>query len=121
MPSRVVSLLLAFVLLWSAIAVTQQRFALTAEIPAENQHQVADESRHSNFSGSIDEHQVDDQPSQPHGEHLLDFAALLDSQCNWNGLQLAVARPSQAVDLILPSPSLEEPQRPPRATIALPA
>lgn len=56
---------------------TQQRFALTAEIPAQDQHQVADEYRQANFSGSIDEHQVDDQPSQPHGEHVLDFAVLL--------------------------------------------
>jgi len=121
MPSRVVSLLLAFVLLWSAIAVMQQRFASTAEIPAQDQHQVADESRHSNFSGSIDEHQVDDQPSQPHGEHVLDFAALLDALGNWNGLQLAITRPSQAIDLILPFPSLEGPQRPPRATNTRPA
>ncbi|MET3497939.1 hypothetical protein [Variovorax boronicumulans] len=99
---------------------TQQRFALTAEIPAQDQHQVADASRHANFSGSIDEHQVDDQPSQPHGGQVLDFAALLDSQGNWSGLQLAMARPSQAVDLVLPSPSLEGPQRPPRATSILP-
>lgn len=116
MPPRVISLLLAFILLWSAIAVTQQRFALTTEIPAQDQYQVVDASRHANFSGSINEHQVDDQPSQPHGEHLLDLAALLDSLSNWNGLQLAMARPSQAVDLILPSPSLEGPQRPPRPT-----
>ena len=120
MPPRVVSLLLAFILLWSAAAMTQQRFAF-AESPAQSQRQVTDESLHTNFSGSIDEHQVDDQPSQPHAEHVLDFAVLLDTERDRNGLQLAMIRPLQPVDVILPSPCLEGPQRPPCATSILPA
>lgn len=120
MPPRIVSLLLAFVLLWSLIAVTQQRFAFTTETAAQDQHQVAQESRHANFSGSIDDHQVDDQPSQTHGEQALDWAAPLASG-DWNGLSLAGTRPSQAAGPILPSPDLKGPQRPPRAAGLLPA
>jgi hypothetical protein len=119
MSPRVVSLLLAFVMLWSAIAVTQQRFGSATGNPAQGQHLAADESGQANFSGSIAEHQIDDQPSQPHGEHVIDVAALLDTRGHWNGLLVAAALPLHTVDVILPSPHLEGPQRPPRATSIL--
>ena len=115
MPPRVVALLLAIVLLWSGVAMTEQRFAFAAGDPAQSHDQAAGESQHTDFTGSLDDHLIDDQPIQPHAEHVLDFAALLDTEHDRHGHVLIAARPRPPVDVILLAPYLEGPQRPPCA------
>lgn len=117
MPPRVVALLLAIVLLWSGVAMTEQRLGLASLGTAQGHSQSAGESQHTDFSGSLDDHQVDDQPLQPHAEHVLDFTVLLDAGHDRTGQPLATIRPLQPADAIRPPPCLEGPQRPPCAAI----
>ena len=112
MPPRLVALLLAIVLLWSGVAMTEQRFALASQGPLQGH---TSESQRADFSGSLDEHLIDDHPVQPHAEHVLDFTVLLDAERDRTSQPIATARPVQTADVIRPPPSLEAPQRPPRA------
>lgn len=93
---------------------TGQRFALASQGAAQGHSQsAAGDSQHAGFGGSLDDHQIDDQPVQPHAEHVLDFTVLLDAGHDRTGQSLARLRPLQPADVIRPPPCLEGPQRPP--------
>ncbi|PNG46879.1 MULTISPECIES: hypothetical protein [unclassified Variovorax] len=116
MPPRVVALLLAVIFLWSGVAMTEERFALVAGDLSQGHGQAVAESLHTDFSGSLDDHLIDD---QPHAEHVLDLAALLNIQHDRGEQMLTAARPRPPADVILRSPYLEGPQRPPCAASVL--
>lgn len=120
MPSRIVALLLAILLLWSGVAMTDQRFALATPGSTQEHSQSAVERKSADLIGSLDDHQLADQPAQPHAEHVLDLTLLLDAGHDRAGQPPATVRPVQPNDVILPPPCLEEPQRPPCAA-SLPA
>jgi hypothetical protein len=78
MSSRALAFLLAVLMLWSGLAVTEQRFAEALDLPEQSAGATADPKR-SALQGSMDDHVVDDQPAQPFGGPALESAALIDT------------------------------------------
>lgn len=119
MPPRVAAFLLALVLMWSGVAMAEQRFAFAADGPAQGQSTVALQdatalaAQLAGFVGSIGAHQVDDQPAQPHAEHVLDFVVLLDAAPERRMGAMVAARPWPPRDAMRLPPCLEGLQRPP--------
>lgn len=117
MPPRVAAFLLALVLMWSGVAMAEQRFAFASDVPVHTQSaEHPAESHPAGFVGSLGEHQVDDQPSQPHAEHVLDFVVLLDAVPDRRAGILIAARPWPPADAMRRPPCLEGLQRPPCGT-----
>jgi hypothetical protein len=115
MLPRIVAFLLAFLMLWSGLAVTAQRFAETLAWPEQTTSQSGD-SRHSDGNGSMDDHVVDDQPAQPFGEPSLVFAALLDTAApGFAGDDLKATCPARPAEATWVAPFLEGVRRPPRS------
>ncbi|RZL63513.1 MAG: hypothetical protein EOP81_12335 [Variovorax sp.] len=116
MPPRVAALLLALVLMWSGVAMAEQRIAFASDAPTPSQSAEQPASQPAGFVGSLGEHQVDDQPSQPHAEHVLDFVLLLDAVPGRRAGVLIAARPWPPADAMRLPPCLEGLQRPPCGT-----
>lgn len=114
MSARVLAFLLALLMLWSGLAVTEQRFAEALDLPAQAVDVSHDEKR-GDLAGSMDDHVVDDQPAQPFGEPALDTAVLLDTAGNPLGCSApASACPLPPADAPWAAPFLEGLQRPPK-------
>ena len=114
MSARVLAFLLAMLMLWSGLAVTEQRFAEALELPVQMAG-LSDDAKRSDLNGSMDDHVVDDQPAQPFGEPALDIAALIDSAgANVGCSAPAASRPLQPADTRWAAPFLEGLQRPPK-------
>ncbi|RZI60209.1 MAG: hypothetical protein EOP14_02180 [Pseudomonas sp.] len=110
---RFLALFLALVMLWSGVAVVEQRFAEALGVPAS----TADASRsgkRSDASGSMDDHWVDDQPSQPFSEPALDSALLMDMQRAVLCPEHRVSSPMLVDEVPRAPPLLEGLRRPPR-------
>lgn len=116
MPPRVAAFLLALVLMWSGVAMADQRIAFASDAPAQMQGADHLKSQPAGFTGSLGEHQVDDQPSQPHAEHVLDFVVLLDAVPDRRAGVLIATRPWPPADAMRLPPCLEGLQRPPCGT-----
>ena len=114
MSSRVVAFLLAVLMLWSGLAVTEQRFAEALELP-EQASALAEDAKRSDLRGSMDDHVVDDQPAQPFGEPALEFAALIDTAGS-NGfcLKQRMSQPPPPPGVRWTPPCLEGLKRPPK-------
>ena len=102
MPSRVVALLLALVLLFAGFAAPEQAIAATQNV--EHTH-----------DGSSDEDRADDLPSQPSTENAPD-PLLLERPCIAVEPALTAARPHRFALAAWQPPFLEGPQRPPCLT-----
>ena len=114
MSARVLAFLLAMLMLWSGLAVTEQRFAEALDLPAQTVDVSHDEKR-GDLAGSMDDHVVDDQPAQPFGEPALDIAVLIDSAGHTIGCGAAVSTcPVQPTDAHWATPFLEGLRRPPK-------
>jgi hypothetical protein len=113
---RVFAFLMAMVMLWSSVAVAEQRFAEALETPASTATvTVPGDAKRSDAQGSMDDHWVDDQPSQPFAEPAPDLAL-------WIGMHWAVPRcatrtpcPAWADEVLPAPPFLEGLRRPPRS------
>lgn len=114
MSARVLAFLLAMLMLWSGLAVTEQRFAEALEMPVQTAG-LSDDAKRGDLNGSMDDHVVDDQPAQPFGEPALDIAVLIDSAGPTIGCGAAVsACPLQPADARWAAPFLEGVRRPPK-------
>lgn len=114
MSARVLAFLLAMLMLWSGLAVTEQRFAEALELPVQTAG-LSEDAKRGDLNGSMDDHVVDDQPAQPFGEPALDIAALIDSAGQAIGCSPASATcPLQPADTRWAAPLLEGLQRPPK-------
>ena len=115
MPPRVIAVLLAVLMLWSGLAVTEQRFAEALDLP-EQVASLAGDGKRSDLHGSMDDHVVDDQPAQPFGEPALDFAALTGTACIFLDCGAkGSGPPRQAIDSMRAPPHLESLRRPPKS------
>jgi hypothetical protein len=115
MPTRIAAFLLALLMLWSGMAVTEQRFAESLDLP-EQTAGLSGDTKRSDLNGSMDDHVVDDQPAQPFGEPALDFAALIDSAGQAASCSAAATGcPLQPTDSLWAAPYLEGLQRPPQS------
>ena len=113
MYPRIAALFLALVMLWSGVAVVEQRFAEALGLPAS----TADASmngKRGDASGSMDDHWVDDQPSQPFSEPALDSALLMDMQRAIPCPERRASCPMLADEAPRAPPFLEGLRRPPR-------
>lgn len=115
MSARVLAFLLAMLMLWSGLAVTEQRFAEALELPVQTAG-LSDDAKRGDLNGSMDDHVVDDQPAQPLGEPALDIAVLIDSAGHSIGCSAAVSVcPLPPTDAQWAAPFLEGLQRPPKS------
>jgi hypothetical protein len=114
MSARVFAFLLAMLMLWSGLAVTEQRFAEALELPVQTAG-LSDDAKRGDLNGSMDDHVVDDQPAQPFGEPPLDIAVLIDSAGHAIVCSAAAStRPVQPNDAHWATPFLEGLRRPPK-------
>jgi hypothetical protein len=115
MSARTVAFLLAVLMLWSGLAVTEQRFAEALELPEQSVSLSGDPKR-SDVNGSMDDHVVDDQPAQSFGEPALVFAALVDSvETSISPRSTAAVCPAQPADRSWETPLLQGIRRPPKS------
>ena len=115
MSARVPAFLLALLMLWSGLAVTEQRFAEALEEPVQTAG-LSEDAKRGDLNGSMDDHVVDDQPAQPFGEPALDIAVLIDSAGHAIGCSAAVSTcPVQPTDAQWATPFLEGLRRPPKS------
>jgi hypothetical protein len=113
MFSRVFAFLMAMVMLWSSVAVAEQRFAEALETPASTH--VPGDAKRSDVQGSMDDHWVDDQPSQPFAEPTLDLALWVDMHCAVPRCAIRTPPPAWADEVLQALPFLEGLRRPPRS------
>lgn len=114
MPSRVLNLFLALVLLWSGFG--------SFERP--DTDQSADErwgfvfvqplDAGDGWAGSVEDHHLDDQPSQSHAETASELPALLLATVWLEPVAAREAMPPAPAATALPEPYAEGPRRPPR-------
>lgn len=114
MFTRVFALFLAMVMLWSGVAVVEQRFAEALGLPMSTADASIDGKR-GDANGSMDDHWVDDQPSQPFSEPALDSALLMDMQRAVPHCERWASCPVSADETPRAHPHLEGLRRPPRS------
>lgn len=113
---RVFAFLMAMVMLWSSVAVAEQRFAEALETPASTATvTVPGDAKRSDAQGSMDDHWVDDQPSQPFAEPVLDLALWVDMHCAVPRCAIRTPCPAWADEVLQAPPFLEGLRRPPRS------
>jgi hypothetical protein len=115
MPRRLLSFFLALLTLWSAVATQEQMPGLSADIAGTPIFATAASDQDHRFNGSIDDHYLDDQPTQTHLEGAFDLYGLLPLACEIPFHHVATSAPRQHVAQQLPHPYLGTPQRPPQA------
>ena len=113
MYPRIAALFLALVMLWSGVAIVEQRFAEALGLPASTAD-VSMNGKRGDASGSMDDHWVDDQPSQPFSEPALDSALLMDMQRAVACPEHRASCPMRADEAPRAPPLLEGLRRPPR-------
>jgi hypothetical protein len=113
MLPRITAFLLALLMLWSGLAVTEQRFAEALDLP-EQMAGVSGDAKRSDINGSMDDHVVDDQPAQAFGEPLFDLPALMGNLDDTVAVLVAATQhPVPPADGLRAPPCLEGLQRPP--------
>lgn len=113
---RVLAFLMAMVMLWSSVAVAEQRFAEALETPASTATvTVPGDAKRSDAQGSMDDHWVDDQPSQPFAEPAPDLAPWVDMHCAVPRCATRTPCPAWADEVPQAPPFLEGLRRPPRS------
>jgi hypothetical protein len=109
MPSRVIALLLAFVLLWSGLSTIEvpRMFATTS---TEHQQTGGPEA---GSDGSVEQHHLDGLPSQAHVDTASETPGLLQAPLEARTLSLLMARPRTLASTEAGPPFLAGPLRPP--------
>lgn len=118
MPTRVIALFLAFVLLWSGLSTIEAPRAFAS--PSPEQHAVAHAGGLAPaHAGSVEHHPLDDLPSQPLSDPPTETPGLLPALLNPCAQARALGRPRSIVSNDVRSPCLAGPLRPPcRAGLA---
>jgi hypothetical protein len=111
MPLRVVAFLLAFVMLLTGLAAAEQAVAAPSLALDQCDDPTLVDAGRAGDAGSIVDDRADDLPAQPHADGEDSF--LLESQCAAVDLPVTVALRYPFGEVILRSPFLEGPQRPP--------
>lgn len=113
---RAFAFLMAMVMLWSSVAVAEQRFAEALETPASTATVIVPgDAKRSDAQGSMDDHWVDDQPSQSFAEPALDLALWVDMHCAVPRCAIRTPCPAWADEVLQAPPFLEGLRRPPRS------
>ena len=113
MPSRVLALFLAVVLLWSGLSTIEPLRSSAPASPAQ-QHMLVDAGGPAALAdGSVEDHHLDDLPSQAQGDATSETTGLLPTPLKAGIPSLAMAR-SQTFQLtVMRGPFLAGPLRPP--------
>jgi hypothetical protein len=114
MPRRLLSLFLALLTLWSALATQEQVPGLSADIAGTPIFNASASDQNHRFNGSVDDHHLDDQPTQTHLEGAFDLYGLLPLVCEIPFHSLTTSAPCPQAAQQLPHPYLGTPQRPPQ-------
>lgn len=116
MPSRVIAILLAFVLFWSGFTTYEQ--AVLVEVTNAEQVDVrsADGLANGLPDGAIGDHHLHDLPAQAHAESVTDLPDLFLAPPEAPAPGLAMAPPRPYASRARMAPYLDGPQRPPCAT-----
>ena len=113
MPSRLIAFFLVFALLWSGFSTFEAPNVFT---PAslERQHDTADGGTTAgSYQGSVEDHHLDDLPSQAQSEPPTDAPELPPPLRKPSVHSLAMALPHTYLAAAARSPLLAEPLRPP--------
>lgn len=106
MPSRVLAVFLALVLLWSGFTTFEAPHA-AATVLAEVEGQPAP-------AGSIEQHHLDDLPAQAQAEPMPELPALLATPPTMHDAAGTAGRPAGVLRAARSAPWLDGPLRPPR-------
>jgi hypothetical protein len=119
MPSRVVALFIAFVLLWSGLSSIEAPRVLAQPSPG-HQHILSHGSGSAaGQEGSVEHHHLDDLPSQAHNEPPTDTPGLLPVPSMRTAHSVAMAMPRAGTPREAGPPFLARALRPPcSATVA---
>ncbi len=112
MSLRLLALFLAFVLGWSSFTIPEQRLAAIDLSPAVVVVSLADVPAHAE-KGSLDDHHLDDLPSQVHSESWGELPGLLAEPIDGPRVVTTLKRPFAHRDDQRPDPWLQGLQRPP--------
>lgn len=113
MPTRVTTLFLAFVLLWSGLSTIEAPRALASPSP-EQQHAIAHAGGlAAAHEGSVEHHHLDDLPSQAQSDPPTETPGLLPAPLNPGAQAVSMGRPRTFVSNEAGSPFLAGPLRPP--------
>lgn len=116
MPTRVIALFLAFVLLWSGFSTIEAPLVVAPSSP-EQQHAIAHAGGPAAaHEGSVEHHHLDDLPSQAQSDPQTETPALLPAPLVPGVQTLVMARPRTIVAAQARSPFLDGPLRPPCRT-----
>lgn len=115
MPTRVIALFLAFVLLWSGLSTIE---APRAFAPShEQQHAIAHAGgQAAAHEGSVEQHHLDDLPSQAQNDPPTETPGLLPAPLKPGAPSMVMAQPHTFVSAATGSPFLAGPLRPPCRT-----
>jgi len=113
MPSRVISIFLAFVLFWSGLSTFEAPSALAQASP-EQQHALAQAGMQPSLDdGSVEDHHLDDLPSQAQSDPPAETPGLLPALMRPTSLLQATAQLHTFVSAAAGAPFLAGPLRPP--------
>lgn len=113
MPSRVIALFLAVVLFWSGLSTIEAPNA-SAQPLTEQQHAIAHAGGSADLhDGSVEDHHLDDLPSQAQGDPSAETPGLLPAPLRPTSPSMATAQPHTFVSTAAASPFLAGPLRPP--------
>ena len=115
MRSRLISVLLAFLLFWSGLAGQEVPRADVAGLAGlAQQERLADRaSMPHEQPGSVDHHHLDDRPLQVHGDSTSESPAIMPAVLSSRRLQIT-ERHAGAHGVATAAPYLDGPLRPPR-------
>ena len=114
-PSRVVAFFLAFVLFWSGLSTIEAPRALV-QPSHEQQHTLTQAGGPLTLNdGSVEDHHLDDQPSQALSDPSVETFGLLPAPPRCSAPTLAMIEPHAFVLAVAGPPFLDGPLRPPRS------
>ena len=112
MPSRVIALLLAVVLLWSGLNTIEAPRVFAQPSPEQRQADVLAGGLAAGREGSVEHHHLDDLPSQALSDPPIETPGLLPGPLTRSAPALAMARPRTFASAAVGPPFLAGPLRP---------
>ncbi len=113
MPSRVIAFFLAFVLFWSGLSTFEAPSALAQPSPEQQQALAYAGGPASPNDGSVEDHHLDDLPSQAQSDSPAETPGMLPALLRPNSQFQATAQRHSFVSAAAGSPFLAGPLRPP--------
>ncbi len=120
MASKGIAFLLALLLFWASIA-TQEPYSPSARTGSDTAADAwVDGPPGNHAEGSVNDHHLDDLPSQAHAEPSHELVAMLPAAGHPRFFLGVALRPTRYAPVALSPPDLDGPRKPPR-TAVLPA